>query len=109
MYDKKFNEVSNKFNYIELLDKYYVGIKDNKLNVYSYSSKTAILEKDLAVSDNKYAIDFVDGINISIGENTYSFYTNGKEKVKQEVEETPDTNNEENVSENNTEEENNND
>jgi len=78
LYDDSFNKISNEFNYIELFDRYYVGIKDNKLNVYSYSNKLGILESDLEVKSNSFKIDFNGGFNITIDGVTYNYDNYGK-------------------------------
>ncbi len=76
----KFKKISNEFDFIELYDNYYVGINNNLLNVYEYDSIASILDKDLEVKDNKYKIDFEDGINITIDGTTYSYTKEGKIK-----------------------------
>ena len=74
VYDSTFKKISNEFDYIDLYDKYYVGINNNSLNVYKYSSALGILSYDLDVHDNKYEIKFDDkGFVITIDgeENKY--------------------------------------
>lgn len=78
IYNKSFSKISNDFAYIELLDKYYVGIINNKLNVYSYLNKNNFLEKDIDVTDNKYEISVDNGFVIKSGDQTYNFDSNGK-------------------------------
>lgn len=78
VYDTKFNKVSNEFDYIEIYDNYYVGINDNKLNVYRYDNALGILEKDLTVTSNEFEIDFNNGFNITTGGVTYNYGVNGK-------------------------------
>lgn len=96
IYNKNFNLISNIFNYIEAFDNYYVGIVNNKLNIYSYISKEKILEKDLDVQDNKFKVDFTNGFTITIGESTYKYDKNGKAIVDNKPEETSEeVNNEE--------------
>lgn len=80
IYDESFNKVSNEFDYIEVYDNYFVGITDNKLNVYSYNNKQGILKSSLEVSNNEFAIDFSDGFNITINGITYSFDLEGNDK-----------------------------
>ncbi len=110
IFDKSFNEISMKFDYVVLYDKYYVGIINKKLNVYNYITKEGILENDLNVVSNDFKIDFTDGIKITIGSDTYEYDSNGKEKqVEIPLEENNNTtdntenNNTENNGENNEE------
>lgn len=96
IYNKSFSKISNDFAYIELLDKYYVGIINNKLNVYSYLNKNNFLEKDIDVTDNKYEISVDNGFVIKSGDQTYNFDSNGKLIVPKEDNIVEDnTNNEE--------------
>ena len=78
IYSKDFVEVSNPFNYIELFEKYYVGISGDKLNVYNYNSKIGILEKDILVNNNEFKIDFTDGFKITINNIEHNYDSNGK-------------------------------
>lgn len=84
IYNTNFKKISNEFSYIEIFDKHYVGITDNKLNVYSFDNALGILETDLAVKSNEFEIDFEDGINITIDGITYNYDNSGK--VKEGVE-----------------------
>ena len=96
IYNKSFSKISNDFAYIELLDKYYVGIINNKLNVYSYLNKNNFLEKDIDVTNNKYEISVDNGFVIKSGDQTYNFDSNGKLIVPKEDNIVEDnTNNEE--------------
>lgn len=78
IYDSSFKKISNEFDYIEIFDKYYVGIKSNKLNVYAFNNTLGILESDLPVTSNKFTIDFTNGFNITIDELTYNYDNEGK-------------------------------
>ncbi len=80
LYNKEFEKVSNEFNYIASYDNYYVGISNNKLNVYSYNNALGILESDLEVKDNEFEINFEDGFNITIDGVLYSYTKEGKIK-----------------------------
>ncbi len=77
IYDHDLKKISNEFAYIELFDNYYVGINDNKLNVYKYDNPLAILKEGLQVKDNKFTIDFTNGINITIEGITYKYDLEG--------------------------------
>ena len=99
IYDKDFTKVSNEFSYVELFDKYYVGINNNKLNVFTYDSQKEILESGITVTDNKFTIDFTNGFIITINGTKYSYDKNGKKIVE---------NKENNNTEDNTENNNNN-
>ena len=80
IYNTSFKKISNEFSYIEIFDKYYVGIIDNKLNVYSYDNALGILESDLGITDNKFTIDFTNGFDITIDGTTYSYDKDGRVK-----------------------------
>lgn len=84
IYNKAFTKISNEFDYIEIFAKHFVGINNNKLNVYSYDRTLGILEKDISVTNNKFTIDFTNGFDITVNDKTYSFDKNGKEKVVNE-------------------------
>lgn len=84
IYNVSFSKISNDFNYIKLYDKYYVGIYNNKLNVYTYLSNKEILSSSLDVKDNNYEISFDNGINITIDGETYNYDNKGKLIVKSE-------------------------
>ena len=60
IYDHDLKKISNEFAYIELFDNYYVGINDNKLNVYKYDNPLAILKEGLQVKDNKFTFQRVN-------------------------------------------------
>lgn len=81
IYNKEFTKVSNEFEYIKMYDKYYVGINNKKLNVYSYTDTLGILENDLSVSSNDFKIDFTDGFTITIDNKEYKYDKLGKEVV----------------------------
>lgn len=66
VYDHMFNVVSDIFNYIELYDKYYIGIVDGKLNIYHYDNKTPILKESLAIEGTSFSVDFTNGFDITI-------------------------------------------
>lgn len=80
IYNTSFKKISNEFDYIEIFDKYYVGITDNKLNVYAYDNALGILETDLSVTSNKFTIDFTNGFDITIDNVTYSYDKDGHVK-----------------------------
>ena len=78
VYDSNFKKISNEFDYIDLYDKYYVGINNNSLNVYKYSSALGILNSDLDVKDNKYEIKFDEkGFVITIDDEEYKYDLEG--------------------------------
>ena len=55
-----------------------MGIKNNSLNVYKYSSALGILSYDLDVSDNKYEIEFDDkGFIITINNSEHKYDKDG--------------------------------
>lgn len=80
IYSTDFKKVSNEFDFVTLYEKYYVGINDNNLNVYSYDSGVGIIESDLPVTNNEYKIEFNDGFDITIGGVVYSYDSEGKVK-----------------------------
>ena len=78
IYDADFKKISNEFDYIDLYDDYYVGIKDDSLNVYKYTSALSILSNDLDVEDNKYEIEFDEkGFIIKIDNTEYKYDKDG--------------------------------
>ena len=77
IYDESFKKVSNEFSYIELFDKYYVGINNNKLNIFKYDNQMEILKESINISDNKFTIDFTDGFVITINGITYNYDKDG--------------------------------
>lgn len=86
IYDKNFKKISNEFSYIELFDKYYVGINNNKLNVFAYDSQMEILKESINITDNKFTIDFTNGFAITVKDVTYKYDKNGN-VIKEEIEE----------------------
>ena len=66
VYDHMFNVVSDIFNYIELYDKYYIGIVDGQLNIYHYDNKAPILKESLAIEGTSFSVDFTNGFDITI-------------------------------------------
>jgi len=89
IYNESFTKISNEFSYIKIYEDYYVGINNDKLNVYTFNNTLGILKKDLKVTNNKYTIDFTDGIIIEIDGITYKYDKSGNE-----VEDEPLLNNE---------------
>ena len=79
IYNNEFTKISNDFSYVKLYENYYVGISNNKLNVYSYDRTLSILEKDIEINDTSYDITFDNGFIITIGANTYKFDSSGNE------------------------------
>ncbi len=77
VYNHDLKKISNEFSYIELYDNYYVGISDNKLNIYKYDDPLGILEEGLNIEDNKFTITFEDYFTITIGENVYKYNFEG--------------------------------
>lgn len=100
IYDENFTKVSNEFSYMELFDKYYVGINNNKLNVFSYNNQMEILKESINVTDNKFEIDFTNGFEITINEVKYNYDKNGNKvennnnETNSEIIEGEDINNE---------------
>ena len=86
IYKSDFTKISNEFEYIKLYEKYYVGINNNKLNVYSYTNTLGILENDLTVTDTNYEIDFKDGFKITINGEGFNYDKYGKKIVLEENE-----------------------
>lgn len=80
IYNKELSKISNEFSYIKMYDNYYVGINNNKLNVYSYTNTLGILDMDLNVTNNEYTIDFTNGFTITINNNKYEFDKDGKKQ-----------------------------
>lgn len=80
IYNKELSKKSNEFSYIKMYDNYYVGINNNKLNVYSYTDTLGILDMDLNVTNNEYTIDFTNGFTITINNNKYEFDKDGKKQ-----------------------------
>ncbi len=78
VYNNKFSKVSNEFAYIKLYDNYYVGINNNKLNVFSYTSSKEILEDSIRVVDNEFEISFENGFTITIDDDVYRFDKDGE-------------------------------
>ena len=75
--------VSNEVDYIKLLNNYFVGIKNNKLNIYSFDDgKTGIISGgvELLTKDNEYhnyEVNIIAGgfeIKIKKADNTYETY-----------------------------------
>ncbi len=87
LYDTKFNKISNEFSYIKTFENYYVGINDNKLNLYNYTgtnSGVGIINEDLRVKDNKFDITFnQNDFVIKIDGTEYKYNYNGT-KVEDE-------------------------
>ena len=83
IYNEEFKKISNEFAYLKLYEKYYVGINNNKLNIYSYTDTKGILKEGLAVTNNEYEIDFTDGFKIKIGSTTYEYDESGEAKDKE--------------------------
>lgn len=81
LFDNKFAKLSKEFDYIKLYDKYYVGINDNKLNVYTYSSNKELLTNSLEVNDINYSINFEDGIKITINDILHKYDIEGNEII----------------------------
>jgi len=96
IYNNTFSKISNEFSYIKLFDKYYVGINNNKLNVYSYNNTLGVLESDIAVTNNEFEIDFTNGFEITINNVKHNYDKNGK-KIVNNVVEQPNTENENNT------------
>ena len=82
IYNKDFSKISSEFNYLEMYDKYYVGIKNNKLNVYGYDKTSSVLESDIPVTSNEFKIDFTNGFVITINNVEYKYDKNGKKIVE---------------------------
>lgn len=82
IYNKDFSKISSEFNYLEMYDKYYVGIKNNKLNVYDYDKTSSVLESDIPVTSNEFKIDFTNGFVITINNVEYKYDKNGKKIVE---------------------------
>ena len=78
VYNNKFSKVSNEFAYIKLYDNYYVGINNNKLNIFSYTSSKEILEDSIRVVDNEFEISFENGFTITIDDDVYRFDKDGE-------------------------------
>lgn len=77
VFNKDMDIISNSFNFIELYDNYYVGINENKLNLYKYD-RIKVLNRDLDVEENKFQVSYNDGYIIKINDNEYRFDENGK-------------------------------
>ncbi len=80
IYNKELSKISNEFSYIKMYDNYYVGINNNKLNIYSYTNTLGILDMDLNVTNNEYTIDFTNEFTITINNNKYEFDKSGKKQ-----------------------------
>lgn len=90
IYDKNFNKISNEFDYVQLLDKHYVGINGKNLNVYRYDTTvTKLLEEDVMLSSNDYSkaysINIGSFITIVIDGKEYKYDLNGKKVVDTSV------------------------
>ena len=113
IYDKNLNKVSNEFSYIELFDKYYVGISDKLLNVYSYSDTKGILEQGITVNNNDFKIEFTNGFVITINNTVYKYDASGKKvtnsNTNNNTNNNGNSNNEDDESENNNNSNNDND
>jgi len=90
IYDSDFKGKNYEFDYIEMFDNYYVGINNNKLNVYEYDSVLGILKNDIKVTNNEFKINFTNGFIITINNNVYKFDKSGNE-IKDNI--LPDNNN----------------
>ncbi len=80
LYDTNFKKISNEFAFLSAYEKYYVGINNNKLNVYAYDNTLGILESDLEITGTDFKIDFNEGFNITIGDITYNYNFDGSPK-----------------------------
>ena len=75
--------VSDIFDHISLQGTYYVGINNNKLNVYNYSSKKKLLCTDVPIKtgvdiSKSYKINYKSYTNITVTtDKTYSFINGG--------------------------------
>ncbi len=77
IYNHDFKKISNEFAYIELFPLYYVGISDNKLNIYKYEEPLGILNEGLTVNSNDFTIDFTDGFTITVDGEVYKYNLEG--------------------------------
>lgn len=102
IYNNNFVKISNEFSSIKLFDNYYVGINNNKLNIYSYTNTLGILENDISIKDNNYEIDFTNGFTITIDGIKHLYDINGK-AIKNNQSSTEENNNSINGVENNGE------
>jgi len=83
VYNKTFDKVSDNFKYIVLFNNYYAAVNNNNLNIYSYNSRTAILEKEVIISSNDFNIDFTNGFEITVDGKIYKFDKSGKEVIEE--------------------------
>lgn len=92
LYDNKFNKISNEFDYIKAFDKYYVGINNNIINLYSYTNNNGvgIINENIRVTNNKFDITFNQNDFVLIVDGTEYKYNYNGTKVEPE-EEKPET------------------
>ena len=77
VYNHDFKKISNEFTYIELFPNYYVGISDNKLNIYKYDEALGILQEGLTINNNEFTVDFTDGFTITVDGEVYKYNLEG--------------------------------
>ena len=81
LYDSKFNPVNERFDELKTFTNYYVGIFNNKLNVYGYDSNKGKLLKELDVKGSKW--EFTDnankGFTITINGTPHNYDKDGAE------------------------------
>ena len=81
LYDSKFNHVNERFDELKTFTNYYVGIFNNKLNVYGYDSNKGKLLKELDVKGSKW--EFTDnankGFTITINGTPHNYDKDGAE------------------------------
>ncbi len=77
IYNHDLKKISNEFSYIELYDNYYVGISDNKLNIYKYDDSLGILEEGLDIEGHEFTITFEDYFTITIDDQVYKYNFEG--------------------------------
>lgn len=78
LYNNTFTKISNEFSDIKLYANYYVGVNNNKLNIYRYDNTLGVLQNDLIINSSNYEIDFTNGFKITVDGTEYNYDTTGK-------------------------------
>ncbi len=73
IYSKKGEELSNFYNYIDLYNDFYVGIKDNKLGLYTYKDK----ENNFTGKDINVGGDYKNAYKVTVNGSNYILEVNG--------------------------------
>lgn len=80
--------ISDEFNYLDLSNGYYVGIKNNKLNVYNYTSKNKLLCQDIQIEGtdypNLYSLKYYNASYIELTASSKKYVFTGKMEYQED-------------------------